>query len=400
MNRHNVYFRSIYNQKELQLAMSNIGADSPGIHVMKQKGEFFHIVIHDVNLRAANLIKQELLSKGGDACVHKQVSQLTADHSDIMLLCTRRELERVISNFQSQPFGLKQLAIELKKALTCFDMKNKPTLPAWAQSLKLPLKERTLIMGILNVTPDSFSDGGRFIAEEKAVVRALEMIDQGADILDIGGESTRPGAVPVDIETELQRVIPIIHAIKKVTEIPISVDTYKAEVAKAAVEAGADMINDIWGLKKDSCMAKVAADTQVPVIIMHNRANTLYADLISDMISDLRESVQIAEDAGVLSENIILDPGIGFAKDYPQNLEVMYRLRDITNLGYPTLLGTSRKSLIAKTLNLPVEERIEGTAATVALGIERGVDIVRVHDVREMKRVCVMMDAMVRRGDA
>ncbi|MFD3448332.1 dihydropteroate synthase [Microbacteriaceae bacterium 4G12] len=253
-------------------------------------------------------------------------------------------------------------------------------------------------MGILNVTPDSFSDGGAYNALEVAVTRAEEMVKQGADIIDIGGESTRPGFSTVSQEEEIQRVVPIIREISKQVKAPISIDTYKAEVAKQAIEAGANIINDIWGAKADPKMAEVAAHYQVPIVLMHNRDNNNYRNIMADMIMDLSESIAIVKAAGVRDEQIILDPGIGFAKTVEQNVEVMRHLEELTVLGYPLLLGTSRKSFIGQVLNLPVNERMEGTGATVCLGIQKGCDIVRVHDVLEMTRMTKMMDAMLGKG--
>lgn len=255
--------------------------------------------------------------------------------------------------------------------------------------------KRTKIMGILNATPDSFSDGGKYNDVEAAKRRALEMIEQGADIIDIGGESTRPGFEKVEADEELARVIPVIEAVRGVTDVPISIDTYKADVARESIKAGATIINDVWGAKADPLMAQVAADTGVEIILMHNRDNTEYTDLLLDMKQDIEESIALCHQAGVKDEKIILDPGIGFAKTYEQNLEVMRRLDEFTALGYPVLLGTSRKRFIAKTLDLPVDERVEGTGATVCLGIAKGCEIVRVHDVLEMSRMAKMMDAML-----
>ncbi|SDI12807.1 Dihydropteroate synthase [Alteribacillus persepolensis] len=262
----------------------------------------------------------------------------------------------------------------------------------------MDFSEKTYLMGILNVTPDSFSDGGRFNELSKAVERAQEMVEQGADIIDIGGESTRPGYTKVEIEQECSRVVPVIEAVASQVDVPISIDTYKAETARQALKAGASIINDIWGAKGDPEMAEVAAQYDVPIIVMHNRDNTDYQDLIADIIADVRESIDICKQAGVKDNRIILDPGVGFAKTYHQNLEVMRRLEEFTELGYPVLLGTSRKSIIAQTLNLPANERVEGTGATVSLGIEKGSDIVRVHDVLEMSRTVKMMDAMLGKG--
>ncbi|MDI3258069.1 MAG: dihydropteroate synthase [Kyrpidia sp.] len=258
--------------------------------------------------------------------------------------------------------------------------------------------DRTLVMGILNVTPDSFSDGGRFDDPERALAHAREMVAEGADILDIGAESTRPGHTPVSAEEELRRLLPVVRAVASDLDVPISVDTYKARVAEAAVREGADMINDIWGLKRDPEMAPCAARLGVPVILMHNRESPPERDVMGIMLRELQESIRLARRAGIRDEQIILDPGIGFGKTYEQNLRVMRRLRDVRALGYPVLLGTSRKSMIGRTLNLPVDRRVEGTAATVALGVSLGVDIVRVHDVPQMVRTVRMMDAMIGRG--
>ncbi|MCX2829479.1 MULTISPECIES: dihydropteroate synthase [Bacillus] len=262
----------------------------------------------------------------------------------------------------------------------------------------LDLNTKTLIMGILNVTPDSFSDGGNYDEMNAAVSHAREMVSNGADIIDIGGESTRPGFAKVSVEEELGRVIPMIQAVSKEVKVPISIDTYKAEVAKQAIEAGAHIINDIWGAKAEPKIAEVAAHYNVPIILMHNRDNTNYRNLIADMIADLYESVKIAKGAGVPDENIVLDPGIGFAKTPEQNLEAMRNLEKLHVLGYPVLLATSRKSFIGHVLDLPVEERVEGTGASICLGIDKGCEMIRVHDVKEMARMAKMMDAMIGKG--
>ncbi|MGN8769847.1 dihydropteroate synthase [Paenibacillus barengoltzii] len=260
----------------------------------------------------------------------------------------------------------------------------------------LTLGERTLVMGILNVTPDSFSDGGRYNNVERAVQHAREMVAEGGDIIDIGGESTRPGHVPVSEQEELERVIPVVEALhRELPHIPLSVDTYKAQVAYEALKAGAHIINDVWGFKAEPRMAEAAAEFGCPVILMHNRHDRHYRDLLADVAADLRESVEIARKAGVSDENIILDPGIGFAKDYHENLRVMKALDELAALGFPLLLGTSRKRFIRTALDLPVDEVVFGTAATVALGIAQGCQIVRVHDVKEIKQTVQMCDAIV-----
>ncbi|SFT28427.1 dihydropteroate synthase [Paenibacillus sp. BC26] len=263
-------------------------------------------------------------------------------------------------------------------------------------SVKLTLGTRTLIMGILNMTPDSFSDGGRYNEVEAAVRHAEQMVADGADIIDIGGESTRPGFEPVPVEEELKRVIPVIKAIRAaLPNIPLSIDTYKAETADQALRAGAHIINDIWGLKGEARMAEVAAAHRCPVIISHNRHTRDYSDLITDVVVDLRESIKIARNAGVSEELIWLDPGIGFAKTYEDNLALMSKLDQVVAEGYPVLLGTSRKKFIRDVLQLNANEITFGTAATTALGIMQGCQIVRVHDIRENKQTALMSDAIV-----
>lgn len=258
------------------------------------------------------------------------------------------------------------------------------------------LGKRTYIMGILNVTPDSFSDGGKFNEIDAAVNQARKLIEDGADIIDIGGESTRPGAEYVTEEEEIKRVVPIIKAIKEKLDVTISIDTYKARTAEEAIKAGADIINDIWGAKYDKNMAKIAAKYNTPIILMHNRENKPYENLMEDVVRDLQESIDIALKAGVKKENIILDPGIGFSKTYEENLIVMNNCEIIKKLGYPMLLGTSRKSMIGLTLNLPVNERVEGTLATSVMGIIKGFEFIRVHDVLENKRAAIMTDTILK----
>jgi dihydropteroate synthase len=254
--------------------------------------------------------------------------------------------------------------------------------------------KETIVMGILNVTPDSFSDGGRYDAVEAAVIHAKKMVADGAKIIDVGGESTRPGHAAVGLEEELARVIPVIQALSRELDVAISIDTYKAEVAEAAILAGAHIINDVWGAKREPAIAEVAARLGVPILLMHNRDNTDYTDFWPDVRKDLEESVQIAKDAGVPNHHIWLDPGIGFAKTTQQNILMMQHLQDVVDMGYPVLLGTSRKSTIGKVLNLPVNERLEGTAATVSFGIMHGCHMMRVHDVKEIVRTVRMMDVL------
>ncbi|MFJ5625194.1 dihydropteroate synthase [Peribacillus loiseleuriae] len=263
----------------------------------------------------------------------------------------------------------------------------------------LDLNRKTVIMGILNVTPDSFSDGGRYNRIDRALKHVEQMVKDGADIIDIGGESTRPNYDRISDEEEIERVVPIIEAISRNVDVPMSIDTYKSAVAREALTAGAHILNDIWGAKADSSMANIAAEFQVPIILMHNRKESDYQLFMRDAINDLYESIILVKNAGVLDQNIILDPGIGFAKDTSLNLEMMRNLDKLVALGYPVLLATSKKSMIGNVLDLPPNERMEGTAATICFGIQQGCQMIRVHDVKEMARVAKMMDALVGKGE-
>lgn len=267
--------------------------------------------------------------------------------------------------------------------------------------------ERTYVMGIINVSPDSFSgDGIRDL--ESAVTQASRLVAEGADILDIGGESTRPNSAPVSVDDEIKRVVPVIERLVSEVIVPLSIDTYKSEVARQAVEAGATMINDQWGLKRDLQLAELAAEKDIPLVLMSNqrdrggydtkvrRDTAYYEDVMAEVISSLRNSLELALKLGVPGENIILDPGIGFGKTWRQELEIIRRLGELKQLGRPILVGPSRKSFIGLVLDLPVDQRVEGTAATIAIAIANGADMVRVHDVRQMARVCRMSDAVVR----
>lgn len=254
---------------------------------------------------------------------------------------------------------------------------------------------KTYIMGILNVTPDSFSDGGRWNDMDSMLFHVEEMLWDGMDIVDVGGESTRPGYTAISDEEEIARVVPAIEAIKSRFDIPVSLDTYKSGVAAAGIEAGADLINDIWGLKYDENMAAVIAGSGLPCCLMHNRREAVYEDFMREVISDMEESIRLAETAGIESDKIILDPGVGFGKTYHHNLEILGCLEQLVLFGCPVLLGCSRKSVIGQTLNLPVEDRLEGTLATTVIGVMKGCSFVRVHDVKENSRAVRMAEAIL-----
>lgn len=261
-------------------------------------------------------------------------------------------------------------------------------------SREFEIGRHTYIMGILNVTPDSFSDGGKYLSMDAALRHTEKMLLEGMDILDIGGESTRPGHTQISAEEEIKRVVPVIEAVKKRFDIPVSVDTYKSTAAKAAVEAGADLVNDIWGLKYDSAMARVIADSGVCCCLMHNREKAEYTHFMDEVLEDLRDSLSIAENAGITREKIILDPGVGFGKTYEDNLEVLRSLSRFAELSCPMLLGTSRKSVIGLTLDLPTSERVEGTLVTTVLAVLNRWPFVRVHDIKENRRAIQMMEAV------
>lgn len=376
-------------------ALREIGVEEAGIEIMAPKAVHRVLKVQDIPLRAAHILKQEMLSLGGEAAVHRNVMALTAEHSDVILMGTVTQLGRLAQKLKNQYFGLPKLADEIQAVLKNLEKPGRRVLDC--RGRKLVLGERTLVMGILNVTPDSFSDGGLYFDPEKALARARQMVDEGADIIDVGAVSTRPGHEPVSVEEEWRRLAPVLIPLVKAVDVPVSVDTWRAATAEAALEAGAHLINDQWGLQGDPALAEVVARYGAPVVLMHNQDHRSYRDLMGDILSFLRRGISLAEEAGIAPEKIIVDPGIGFGKDTEQNLEVLHRLAELKSLGKPILLGTSRKSVIGNTLGLPVDQRLEGTAATVALGIAQGVDIVRVHDVQAMVRVARMADAIVRR---
>lgn len=259
------------------------------------------------------------------------------------------------------------------------------------------IKNKTYIMGILNVTPDSFSDGGKYNHLDAALFHAEEMLRDGADIIDIGGESTRPGHTVITDQEEISRVVPVIEAVKSRFDVPVSIDTYKGAVAEAALKAGADLVNDIWGFKHDKKVADLTAQYKAACCLMHNRHKAVYDDFLSNLVKDMEECIKIAREAGVSDDRIILDPGVGFGKTYEMNLEAIHHVDVLHQLGFPILLGTSRKSVIGLTLDLPADQRVEGTVATTVIGVMKGCAFVRVHDIKENKRAIQMTEAVLGR---
>lgn len=386
------------NRQGLEKELARVGVDKAGIKIMVSKGVFHLVKLEQLEARAANILKQEMLARGGEAAVSRKVYNLGRNKTDVILMGSQRQFDELCKKLKEQPFSLAKAADEIRQVLENF-AKEPPVIRAG--QFKLNLAKRTYLMGILNITPDSFSDGGRFFDFDQAIARAKQMVKEGADIIDVGGESTRPGAGKVNLKEEIRRTIPVIKKLAQEINKPISIDTYKSEVARKALKAGATIINDISALRMDKQMAGLVAKTKVPLILMHMQGtpknmqkNPRYKDVVGEIIQFLRQQAEVAVAAGVKKENIIVDPGIGFGKTVEHNLEIVKRLSEFKSLDYPICLGTSRKSFIGLTLNLPVEERLEGTTATVAVGILNGASIIRAHDVLEMKQVARMVDAI------
>jgi dihydropteroate synthase len=352
-----------------------------------------------LNAREGSLLKQEMLSLGGDAALSG--CTLEGDSpGTVILMGTEKQLRRVCARLTEHPFGHPSLAADIKRLL---DIDANPPYRWDIGKRTLDLASRACIMGVLNVTPDSFSDGNSFFTIEKAVERACEMEAEGADIIDIGGESTRPFARPVDEEEELKRVIPVIEKLSGRLKIPISIDTYKSAVAEKALAAGAEIVNDISALLFDERMAEVVAAASAGLVLMHTKARpsvmqkeTEYGSIISEIFAVLRQSVTMAEAAAVSRERIVIDPGIGFGKNLTGNIEILRRLAEFKAIGCPILVGTSRKSFIGQVLKRETGERIFGTAATMAIALANGASIFRVHDVKEMRDVLDMSLALCR----
>jgi dihydropteroate synthase len=387
-----------------------LGADEGLIDRVTAAATPVRLLLDSLPVATADLLCREMKTAGGQAI--QAPAQATAT-GRCLLAGTQQNMQQLLKALSGQPDNsVKQINQTLQ--LTLARLQSHPS-PTTIGPLMCYWGSRTYVMGILNVTPDSFSEDGLLTEEnwlEAVVGRACQMAEQGADILDVGGESTRPGSQPVSAEEEMRRVIPAIKAIAAELDIAISVDTYKAEVARQALEAGAHLVNDVWGFRMDPDIAQVVADYDAPAVVMHNRSRPKdavqeeklggryvgieYKHLLADVLRELQESIELGLAAGVAEEKIIIDNGIGFGKTVEQNLKLLNQLDEFRVLGRPILIGPSRKSFIGYTLDLPPQERVEGTGATVALGIERGADIVRVHNVREMVRVARMTDALVR----
>jgi len=387
----------ITNANEAIHQMKKVGVDPTGIKLMEGKTLHFNLKLEGIDPRTSNLLKQEMLYLGGDVAVDKRGLDCSSMQTNALLMGTQKHFEKLTLKLEQYP-DLHPLGQSIKETIKNI---SKTHYSIHCRKRTLPLGKQTLLMGILNVTPDSFSDGGLFFDREKAVAHGLRMVEEGADIIDIGGESTRPGSKPLELEEELRRVIPLIESLAKEIDVPISIDTYKSGVAQRAIESGAEIINDISGLHFDPTLAQVAVKEDVPIILMHIRGtpetmqkNVHYESLFSEILQYLKDSIQKAESAGLDPHQIIIDPGIGFGKTVEDNLLIIKNLYEFRILGKPILLGTSRKNFIGKILNAEAGDRLEGTLSSIAIGVLNGAHIIRSHDVLQTKKAIAVADAI------
>jgi len=377
--------------QEAKSALQNVQTSSGGIEVMAPKALGLNIKLTKIKLGAANILKQEMLSLGGDAAVAKGVVEGKVEYSDLILLGNASIITKLIRKLNKQSiFGLKSIRLDLERIIDQKLLDKPQTLKVNGHELTL---NKMLIMGILNITPDSFSDGDEYLEAETAVVRAEEMVKKGADIIDVGGESTRPGAKKITAEEELNRVLPVIKKLSLNEEMIISVDTYKAGIARKALENGADMINDISALRFDSEMTSVLRDfPQIPVILMHMQGepgnmqiDPNYNNVIEEILEFFQERIEYCLSAGISQNRILLDPGIGFGKRHQDNLDIIRNLGEFRSLGCPVVIGASRKSFLGRIYKSGVRERLSGSLAAAAAAYQQKIEIIRVHDVQEHK---------------
>lgn len=401
--RFNPRFLEVGDLREAYARLDEIHPSEQGRTIMAPKMVHRVIRVDDLDTKAANILKQNMLSIGGEVSVPREVFDYGGKRVPAIISGNLKHYRQLISKLKRQPFGLKALAAELEELLKKSAWREGRVLRLGGR--EYDLDERTLVMGVVNVTPDSFSDGGLFYDRDAAVAHALRLQEEGADILDIGGESTRPGSDFITLEEELRRVMPVVEELAGRVEAPMSIDTTKAEVARRALEAGCSMVNEISAMRLDPEMLPLVVEKGVPFCLMHMQGmpkdmqtEPRYDDVIGEIAAFLRERAEVALEAGADPAAIMVDPGIGFGKTLEHNLEIIRRLGELRSLGYPLVLGTSRKSFIGRILDKPEDERLEGTAASVAVGIANGADIVRVHDVKEMARVAKVADAIIGKG--
>lgn len=378
--------------------LKKVGVDWPGVEAMLPKMETVNLLLKGIECRVANILKQEMLSIGGDVAVARESVACSIDRTDAILIGTIKQMRRLADKLAPQPFRLKEVSGNIRRILANI---SRDRFVLRTPNRAIELGGKTLIMGIVNMTPDSFSDGGMFRDIEDAVVHARKMEEAGADIIDIGGESSRPGSEPVLADEEMTRVLPLIERLHGVLSIPMSIDTTKAVVARCALEAGAEMVNDISAMRFDDGMAEVVATHEVPIVLMHMRGrprtmqegDLTYRCLMGEISGFLEERIEAAVSAGVHEEQIVIDPGIGFGKSTADNIAILRNLKELNALGMPILVGVSRKRFIGQiTGRERVEERLEGTAGSLTAAILNGAHIVRVHDVEFMKKVALVAD--------
>ncbi len=407
--QHNARVLCLDSEADIVREMKLVNPEEAGVRHMAPKARHYLIRLERVRRPVAHILKEAFLAQGGDAVVTRDLITAKTDHSDVILCGTRKQFTGACGNLREQGFGCDTLAREIEDAIRRFDSVPDVPEPSELRDSRLEglfeaIGRRTLVMGILNVTPDSFSDGGRYLETAEAVARGTAMVQEGADIIDVGGESTRPGSESVAADEEIARVVPVIQGLRSNVQTPISIDTTKAAVAAAALDAGASIVNDISAASFDAEMPSLIAKRRCPAVLMHIKGTPrdmqeqpAYDDLMSEVFGYLRERMHALVEAGADERLLMVDPGIGFGKAVEHNLELLRRLRELRSLGRPLLVGTSRKSTIGKVLgDLPADQRLEGTSATVAVAIANGADIVRVHDVKEIVRVARMTDAIVR----
>jgi len=391
---------SLRSSHDILEVLRKVGVDPYGIEAMLPKMTNLNILIEGVECKIANIIKQEMLSVGGDAAVSRYAVSCGVAATDVVIMGTVKQVQRFAEKIAIQPFKLGYLANAVKEAVS---NRAKDLFVLRTCRREMVIGDRSLVMGVINVTPDSFSDGGKFPSPAAAIEHGLKMADEGADFIDIGGESTRPGAKPVSPREELKRIIPVVKGLSGRIDVPLSVDTTKAEVAKAALDQGAEIINDISALRFDDSMPKVIAENRAAVILMHMRGtprtmqegDLSYSSLCGEIIHFLRQQMDRAVQSGVPPEQMMVDPGIGFGKTPGDNMKLLKHLSEFKVLGRPIVSGVSRKSFIGKVLGGEPMERGEGTAAAVVVSIMNGSNVVRVHDVGAIKKVVAMTDAII-----
>jgi dihydropteroate synthase len=386
---------------ELARSIARTGSDPEGVGIMTRKARVFPVALRHVPLKASPLLKQELLAVGADAAHARGVADHSVAESDVILLATWGQYRRVLPKLRRQPFQLRTLADEIEAALQHYTQRAPRRVEGAHRSFEVG--GHVLVMGVVNVTPDSFSDGGRYLRPEEAIAQARRLVAEGAQLVDVGGESTRPGATPVDPEEELRRIAPVIEALAADGRVPISVDTRHAATARAAIGLGADVVNDVSGMV-DPEMRVVVRETGAAAIVMHMRGTpetmsteTRYEDLRAEVFEELARATDRAEADGIPGAKLLVDPGLGFAKTAPQSLELLAHVGELRSLGYPLLVGASRKSFLGWTLgSAPVEDRLEASVAAAVVAALQGAHLVRAHDVRPTVRALALVDAMHR----